>query len=264
MFYLNHVALKCGSKVLLSNIVMDVVPNQITALIGANGAGKSTVMKVMLGEHNVDHGEVMFKGKPLSRWTLKQLSFQRAYVAQSDRPIFDIKVYDYLLLAREHHKESLTQACDWVEEIANIVGITRFLDTSIMQLSGGEFQLLAFARAWLQLASYRGLDGTIMLLDEPTSALDIKQSQNLYLLLHQYKENGGTVLIVEHDINKANQYSDQIALIKNGKLLVTGNRHTCFSESYLNECFETNGYMQKHPITNNTTYILNHEWKNNA
>ena len=133
-----------------------------------------------------------------------------------------------------------------------------------MQLSGGEFQLLAFARAWLQLADKRGLEGTIMLLDEPTSALDIKQSQRLYLLLHQYKENGGTVLIVEHDVNQANQYCDHVALIKKGKLLVTGNCHTCFSESNLNECFETNGYMQQNPITNTPTYILNHEWKNNV
>lgn len=264
MFRLNQVVLSHKNKVLLSDVCLDLVPNQITALIGANGAGKSTMMKVMLGEQKVDGGEVIFNERPLCEWTLQQLSFKRAYVAQNDRPVFDIKVYDYLLLAREHHVESLVDACGWVEEVAGIVGVDRFLNTSIMHLSGGEFQLLTFARAWLQLANSQGLKGTVMLLDEPTSALDIKQSQRLYLLLHRFRESGGTVLIIEHDINQANQYSDQIALIKNGKLLVTGSNHRYFSERYLDECFETNGYLQQNHHTDKSTYILNHEWKNNV
>ncbi|TDF42179.1 ATP-binding cassette domain-containing protein [Alteromonadaceae bacterium M269] len=264
MYQLENVTLTRQKKRLLSGVSLSLATHRITALIGANGAGKSTLMKVLLGEYKVDCGEVMFKGKSLHQWKLKQLSFQRAYVAQSERPVFDAKVYDYLLLAREHHQESLTQACRWGEEVADIVGIAHLLDSSITRLSGGEFQLLAFARAWLQLAKYEGLDGTVMLLDEPTSALDIKQSQKLYRLLHQYKEKGGTVLIIEHDINQANQYCDHIAILKQGELLVEGTSQACFSENYLNQCFETEGYLQHNEHTNKPTYILNHEWENNV
>ena len=98
-----------------------------------------------------------------------------------------------------------------------------------------------------------------MLLDEPTSALDIKQSQKFYQLLHLYKESGGTVLIIEHDINQANQYCDQIAIVKQGQLLASGTNQDCFSEAYLNECFETVGYLQHSQHTNKPTYILNQE-----
>jgi iron complex transport system ATP-binding protein len=264
VFYLDNITLKSKENVLLCDVSIKLEPNKITALIGANGAGKSTLMKVMLAEHEISQGNVLFKDKPLSHWTLKQLSFERAYVAQNDRPVFDIKVYDYLLLAREHHKESLAQACRWVEDIATTVGILHLLDASIMHISGGEFQLVSFTRAWLQLAKTGSVDGTVMLLDEPTSALDIKQSQKLYHMLHLYKESGGSVLIIEHDINQANQYCDCIAIIKRGELLVSGNMNDCFSEANLNLCFEAEGYLQHNPQTNKSTYILNDEWKSNV
>jgi iron complex transport system ATP-binding protein len=260
MFSLRGINLTINGKSLLSDIHLDLAPKQVTTLIGANGAGKSSIMKVMLAEHKVDTGQVLFKGKLLEQWTLKQLSFQRAYIAQAERPIFDVKVYDYLLLAREHHKESLNQACRWVEDVVDTVGVKHLLDVSVNRLSGGEFQLIEFARAWLQLDSHRGLEGTIMLLDEPTSALDIKQSQKLYRLLHLYRENGGTALIIEHDINQANQYCDQIIIVKHGKILVTGVKQQCFTDTYLNECFETVGYLQHSQQANTPTYILNQEW----
>lgn len=237
MFNLSEVSVCLKNRKLLDNINLAINANELTCIIGPNGAGKSTLMKTMLNELNGVQGGVFFNHKPLADYSLTELSKVRAYLAQAERCVFDLKVYEYLMLAREHHTESNSQTIEWINEVCNKVGILRLLNESILSLSGGEFQLVNFARAYLQLASHTGLDNTIMLLDEPTSALDIKQAHYFYQLIKQYIAQGGTAIVIEHDINLAGQFSDSLALIKQGRLLGYQSTRNAFTKTNLDECF---------------------------
>jgi iron complex transport system ATP-binding protein len=240
-----------NSTLLLSSIDLAITPEKITAVLGANGAGKSTLLKVMLGINKADSDEVFFNGKPLWQWSIEDLATRLAYMTQSSAVKLSIPVYEYLLLARVHITESKQATNQAVEAVIELLNLHSLATRSLSSLSGGEFQRIELARAWCQLLHNGCFTNSLLVLDEASSALDIYQSQRLYQHLQTFTERGGTVVIVEHDINLAARFCDKLLLIKQGKVVAHDTVETVFKSNIISDCFGVEGRVitdERHQI----------------
>lgn len=228
---------------LLDDINWQFSRRKITAIIGANGAGKSTLLKTLLGSLKPESGSVQIGGQPIAQWSLQELAVRRAYMAQTGVFKLGVSVLEYLLLARVHYCEPQAMSDAYVNEVIQLLCLQSLAHKRLDSLSGGEYQRVELGRAWCQLIGPEQLDDKLLLLDEPASALDINQSQKLYHYLQRFVSDGGTVIVVEHDINTAAKYCDEILFLKQGQCLAAGDKATVFTETNLNHCFNVNGRL---------------------
>lgn len=229
---------------------------KISAIIGPNGAGKSTLLKLILGILTPSQGRVSIKNRQLESWPLNTLAHIRAYMAQKSIVQLRIPVYEYLALARIQRAESVRQCEFWVNHTIHTLDLGSLAQKTLDCLSGGEFQRVELARAWCQLISKNQLKDTILLLDEPSSALDIHQTDKLYKNLQTFVSFGGSVIIVEHDINLAARYSDQILMLKAGECIAAGNTTDVFTQPNINQCFDVHGHLINDQQASTLTFSL--------
>ena len=245
MFECCNLHYQVAGKTLISGLSQRFSAGAINAIIGANGAGKSSVLKLLLGVYQPQQGQVTFCDQPLQQWSLPALATKRAYVAQSLRAALRIPVYEYLALSRTLRRESQQQRDAAVSHTLTQLNLGTLAQADLDCLSGGELQRVELARAWCQLldASTGCVANTVLVLDEPTSALDIKQTRDLYGHLHRFTQLGGSVVLVEHDINQAAQHCDYLLMLKQGQTLVSGPTEAVFSAANINRCFDVQGHL---------------------
>jgi iron complex transport system ATP-binding protein len=256
MYELSQVSLIKNRRTLLDKVSVKFEVGKINSIIGANGAGKSTLIKCLLNEHVLSHGRILFNQQPINELSLVQLSMQRAYIAQSKPTVFNMPTIEYLNLARFQYRESDKFTENLVINVAQELGIGRLLLENSSQLSGGELQLVELVRAYLQLYQGRSMQGKCLVLDEPASALDIKQTQIFYRHLHDFSAQGGTVIIIDHDINSVAELSDFILLLKEGRTLAQGPTHQVFTQHNLDMCFDTQGELLPSQDASSSRYHL--------
>jgi iron complex transport system ATP-binding protein len=245
MFELRNVCIGQGTHCRLQNINLTIARGKLTAVLGANGAGKSTLLNTLAGELTPSQGEVMFKQKKLQHWNYQLLATQRAIMLQQQRPAFDFVVLDYLLLARHAWLETAAQRLIQAGQIIQRLALHHLLDKPVSRLSGGEWQRIQFARAWLQVVASTGVHHAMLLLDEPTAALDIFQQRQFYAALREFVDEGGTVLVVLHDLNQAARVADHFILLQQGSLLAAGEAGQTFTQTNLCRCFNVEGCLRQ-------------------
>ncbi|ABK61677.1 MULTISPECIES: metal ABC transporter ATP-binding protein [Clostridium] len=193
----------------LSNINLKVEQNEFLAILGPNGGGKSTLLKLILGFRQPTCGDIKILGK-----SPKKSRSLVGYVPQFTKfdKKFPISVEEVVLMGRlggrikpfhkfndEDHKK--------VEDIMKKLNIYQFKDRQIGQLSGGQMQRVLIARALL-------IEPKILLLDEPTASLDAATKIQIYELLKELSSEM-TIVIVTHDVNIISTYATKIACIDN-------------------------------------------------
>lgn len=248
MFNLKQVSLVKKQRTLLQIDSLTFASGALTAVIGANGAGKSTLMRALLDPDSLSSGSVSLAERPLNSFSLVELSRRRAYVEQAARPTFSLEVIEYLRLARSQFTESSKQRDRCIADVIGRLNMSRLLVRDITTLSGGEFQLVEYARALIQLTQGADYEHCTLLLDEPCSALDIRQSQILYSHLREFIELGGSAILVEHNINEAARISDFVLFLSGGRVFAHGPTKTVFTTPNINTCFATEGTVLSHAV----------------
>ena len=243
MLECHNLSFTVADKPILHPLSFSFRERAITSVIGPNGAGKSTFLKALLGLLSNACGDVLFKKVPLKAWPSVELASQRAYVSQQKQPRYAIPVFEYLCLARLQYGETQAQTDAVVSRVLHELDLDDFANQSLDTLSGGEFQRVELARAWCQLYTENGFAGTLLFLDEPASALDIHQSYNLYQHLDAFVQRGGSVIIVEHDINLAARHSHEMLILDKGQTLVAGKVEHVFTQTNLNQAFAVDGQV---------------------
>ena len=179
----------------------------ITGIIGPNGAGKSTLLKAILGLIQ-SSGEILIDGEPT-----KKVLQKIAYVEQKSHIdfTFPITIRECVALGRTVKKKPLQRLTkeDWEKVDAAIeeVGLTDLASRQIGALSGGQFQRVLLARCMVQEAQY-------IFLDEPFVGIDMLSEKVIMTILRKWKEEGKTILMVNHDLSKVKEYFDQVILVK--------------------------------------------------
>jgi iron complex transport system ATP-binding protein len=208
-----------ASKIIVSNIDLEVSVGQWTCIIGPNGAGKSSLLKALAGIIP-STGEILIDGSNMRDLSQRDRACWIAYVAQEPVMPTGMRVFDYVLLGRTAHLKMLATESPKDLEITHYViselDLVEFIDRDIATLSGGERQRVAIARALTQASP-------IILLDEPTTALDVGYQQEVLELIDKLRnEKKIAVISTMHDLTVSGLYPDRLLLLAQGRVVASG------------------------------------------
>lgn len=213
-------------------------PGKVVHVVGPNGSGKSTLLSALAGIMTFQ-GCVKLDGQELSALTIAELSLYRAYLAQSDKPVFSIPVFQYLSLSAPRHKKASPELAEVISQLSQLLNIDNKIHRSINQLSGGEWQRVRLLGVCLQVWPTLNPEAKLLILDEPSTALDVGQDRLLYQLIDQVAKQGITVIMANHDLNRTLNQADQVLLLDKGVLVKQGSAEQVLQPNTICEVFHT-------------------------
>ncbi|BBP09716.1 ABC transporter ATP-binding protein [Streptococcus sp. 116-D4] len=192
-----------GAKRVIENISFDISDREFVALIGPSGSGKSTLLNLIGLLETVDEGTITIDGEILPQVNSKKATYLRRnvlnYLFQSNALIPNESVGDNLMLALHYTNLTKEEKDKKIKTVLSKVHMESFLESRINELSGGEQQRIAIARAILK-------PGELILADEPTGSLDPQMAQKAFELLKLLRdEYGKTIILVTHNMDQAQQ-----------------------------------------------------------
>lgn len=206
------------SKEVFQAVDLTVDKGQLLSLVGPNGAGKTTLLKCLNGLLTPSEGTVKIEGKDIRKLSRLELARSVAYVPQAELVRFPVTVFDAILLGRRPYLNwrPRTEDLQMVSSIIERMELTELAMRDMNELSGGERQKVIIAKAIVQ-------EPQIMLFDEPSTYLDLKyQLKMMQLIRDLVNERQLCAVITTHDLNLAVRFSDRLAVLKSGRLLVSG------------------------------------------
>jgi iron complex transport system ATP-binding protein len=230
------------SKAILKDISLTVKEGEYVSIVGPNGAGKTTLLKCLDRIHKGGSGDIRIAGKPLDKYSQKELARQVSYVPQADGRISPFTVYEFVMMGRYPYLSPFSSPGkedeDAVHDALAMTGISEFAGRFLNTLSGGERQKVFIAAA---------------LLDEPTTFLDPKHEADVHrLLARANRERGITVISVTHDINSAALTSRRVLALKDGAVAFCGCADKFMDNEILQKIYEKSFLFVKHPRTGKT------------
>ena len=236
MLELRHVHAGYGGPDILKDVSCAFPPGGSYCVLGPNGCGKTTLLRVMAGL--IAHrGEVLLDGRDVSGMKRRDLAARIAVMSQINATYFSYSVYDTVMLGRYQHirggffAHPGAQDREVVERVLASTGLSDLRDRQIDELSGGQRQRVFLAHALAQ-------DPEIILLDEPTNHLDVKHQVELIDYLTRWSADGRhTVIGVLHDVNLALRLSSQVLFMKEGRIVRQGNFHEIADAPFLESVY---------------------------
>lgn len=214
MILFSNISFGYESTMLLNKVCMQVNKGDFAALVGANGAGKSTMLRLLLGQLTANSGEIFMMGHPLREFRNWR---EVGYVPQTGslnlnfpatvREIVQLGLYRPVFASRPAKKDRTRQ----VEKALETVGMRQFANRLLSNLSGGQQQRVMIAKALVN-------EPQLLVLDEPTAGIDAPSIESLYALLDQLNATGVTILMITHEIERMAEHFNTIFLLKNGRL----------------------------------------------
>lgn len=242
----DQLCLGYGDRSIVEKLTIDLPRGKVTAIVGPNGCGKSTVLRSLARLLKPSDGTILLNGSDIQHARTKDLARELAILPQSPLTPSGITVRELVAYGRFPHQGLLRsasnddrEAIQWALDVTNLGSMA---DREVDTLSGGERQ-----RAWIamSLAQKTG----VLLLDEPTTYLDIHyQIEVLSLVRDLNQEHGITVGWVLHDLNQAAAYSDKIVMLKGGKVICQGDPRVVMTPDSIHQVFGIECSVIQHPL----------------
>lgn len=250
MFEARNLAVGYGHRTVLRHINLSISKDDITALIGANGCGKSSLLNTLAGLLPAQAGEVIIAGKPLPNWSRRAIAQHIAVLSQSPQSPEGLTVAQLVEHGQFAQKRLFERGNpDDVQWALEMTGMERFAERPFDGLSGGEKQ-----RVWIALALVQ--KPQMLLLDEPTSYLDMgHQIDVLNLLVKLQREQCIGILMVLHDVNQASLYADRIIALKDAGVLADAAPRDVISAAFVKELLNADVTVMS-DCTGNHPYCL--------
>lgn len=219
---INDLCFSYGRKEILKDISCELnIDGTIVALMGPNGSGKSTLMAQLCRTLKGSSGSITIDSRPIEDFSIDEYSRLTAYMAQQSRISLPYTVWEILLMGRHPHRSLYAgRVTDTdlaiIEDVVIRCELEDLIENSVQELSGGERQRVLFAKTLVQTPS-------IYLLDEPFSQMDIYyQHRCMTILRDEVREKKRSALVILHDLELADIYSDTSILMKNGSIVTNG------------------------------------------
>lgn len=214
---------------------LQVMPASMTAIIGANGSGKSTFIRMLAGLLRPASGEILLDGIPLRDWDPRARAREIAYMPQVTAAAFPFRVAEVVLTGRSPHmaRFQLDSRDDRERAMAALesTGAAHLADRNVTALSGGERQMVILARALAQ-------EPRLLLLDEPSAALDLKHRAELMRTLARLRERRGlSVIMITHDLQLTGSLFDRILALRGGEIAAEGTANEVLRTELLAEIY---------------------------
>jgi phospholipid/cholesterol/gamma-HCH transport system ATP-binding protein len=222
MLELRHVDYAIGGKPILTDVTFTVPERETLAILGASGSGKSTILRVILGLAQPDAGEVLVRGRDLTRVSYDELvaARKRMGIVFQEGALFDsLTVGENVgCFYLEHQRMTHDQVEPHVRSMLETVGLGQTMDMMPEELSGGMRRRVAVARALLYKPE-------LILYDEPTTGLDPVATASILDLINQLKrEHHVTSIVVTHALDDAAVVADRYVVIQAGRVVWSGSR----------------------------------------
>ena len=204
----------------LSGVDLDVPPGQVTALVGDNGAGKSSLIKTVSGLWSPDGGEILWEGKPVHLHGPKDAEALGITTIYQDLALADnLDIVQNMFLGHEPLRHRMLDepkmeiaARQTLKDLS--VTTVRSIRQPVASLSGGQRQSVAVAKAVMSQAK-------LVIMDEPTAALGVSQTGMVLELIKRLSGRGVAVLLISHNLNDVFEVADRIAVLYLGRLVVS-------------------------------------------
>lgn len=217
------------SQAVIDDVSAVLSPGRLCALIGPNAAGKSTLLRLMLGLERPWRGSVQVNGHDVAAMPVADRAAQVAYVPQRPATQVAFTVQEVVAMGRY----ALPADDRAVGEAIEACELQAIRDSVLAELSAGQQQRAALARAMAQVAGGDRGQGRFLLLDEPVSAMDLKHVHATMRMLQTMAKRGIGVLAILHDLNLASTYADDVWLLDRGKLAAAGDWRTALNPQLL-------------------------------
>lgn len=229
------ISVELGGRTILSGIDFMISPGEVVALVGPNGVGKTTLLRLASGVISASAGRVMLGDESISTLSKRQLARGVAMVPQNLHVPFPFRVGELVMMGRAPHQPMLGLESTSDVELA-LAALERFgmaglADRGIATLSSGERQLVLFARALVQ-------DPDVLLLDEPTAFLDLRHRVEVLREVRSFARSGRSALVVSHDLSLAARSCDRIVLLGQGGVEAVGRPIDVLTPEKLKAAFE--------------------------
>lgn len=235
----------------LDGLTFEVEAGEILGIVGPNGSGKTSLLKLLAKVLRPRAGAMALFGRDLG--TMPQIEVARtvAFVPQESPQVFPFTVMETVLMGRypHHHGATWSAGFGWesaedvliAEQAMQYTDLMHLAARPVMDLSGGERQRCMIARALAQAPQ-------VLLLDEPTAFLDLQHQIAICAIVRRLKEERGlTVVLVSHDLNLASQYCDRILMLKAGTLFRLGPPHEVIDVDVLRAVYGCDVLVDRHP-----------------
>jgi ABC-type Mn2+/Zn2+ transport system ATPase subunit len=229
---LNHVTFGFGTEPVLEDISLHLHPGQFAALVGPSGAGKTSLLRLILAILQPTHGEILISGKALNGQPAPRVG----YVPQLEAVDwnFPVTVGQAVLMGR------IRRSGPWpwpgkndkqlLRDILERLGIAHLEQRHIRDLSGGQQQRVFLARALIA-------EPELLVLDEPTTGVDMRTAENVLRLLSELNQEGMTILISTHDLNTAAAHLPWVVCL-NRRIIAQGSPEDVFTVEIMNETYQ--------------------------
>jgi iron complex transport system ATP-binding protein len=235
-----------GTRV-IDDLSLVVPQGRITALVGPNACGKSTLLRGLARLLRPREGAVYLDGREIHRYPTREVALRLGLLPQAPTAPEGLTVEDLVARGRYPHQTWFRQWSAADEETVGramrLTGTDALRDRPVDELSGGQRQ-----RAWIAMALAQETE--LMLLDEPTTFLDLAHQIEVLDLLHELNEREGrTIVIVLHDLNQAARYAATIVAMADGRIVAAGTPKEVVTESMVREVFGVECRVIPDPVT---------------
>lgn len=232
---------KIGKKTILDGVSFEATPGKMLGLLGPNGSGKTSLLRLLAGLKRPNSGRISLDRKDIRSIGRRTIAQRVAFVEQHATTNANLRVVDVVELGRFPHRSMFsgwTHADDQaVEEALKRAGMTAKRHDRWQSLSGGEKQRAQIARALAQSPKE-------LILDEPTNHLDIQHQISLMRLVSSLPV---TSIIALHDLNHAAMFCDELIVMESGKIVASGTPAEVLTEEVLRDVFSVDARVEASP-----------------
>lgn len=235
-----------GSRVVSERLQVEIPEGRLTAIVGPNACGKSTLLRAMARLQQPQSGTVTLRGRDITSFKPKELARLVGFLPQEALAPEGITVERLVARGRFPHQSLLAawSVADQraVEDAMTLAGVSELAGRAVSALSGGQRQ-----RVWVAMVLAQQTD--FLLLDEPTTFLDITHQYELLRLLRRLRDQGRTVVVVLHDINQACRFADRLVAMRSGEVVAHGRPEEVLDAALMRSVFDLACQVLPDPVT---------------